>query len=144
MTFPDTYNLCAVNRTFVTKNIQPGEEMSTSVGEGSAHEWNNCLGSMMINEKIKEFQEELKQKDPALYAAMKKLSTTFDNDDLLLAGELHNINTLCLCLTKQLNKLQGQQYVKLCSKIIMHTMKEEQWTSTFTQDIVEYRLFYPC
>ena len=76
------------------KCSQPGEEMSTSGEEGGPHEWKKCLGSIMFHDKIKEFREELKQRDVALYTAMTQLTATFDNDDLLLAGELQNIDTL--------------------------------------------------
>ena len=66
----------------------------------------------MFKKKLKEFQNDLKKREPALYTAMTELTKKFKDDDLILAGELQNIDTLSVCLTKRTNKLQDLQYVK--------------------------------
>ena len=68
----------------------------------------------MFKVKLKEFQNNLKKREPALYTAMTELTKTFKDDDLILAGELQNIDTQSVCLTKRTNEMQDLQYVK-CS-----------------------------
>ena len=110
LTFGETFNMCTVDKTF--SNDLPDNEMCTSDEEGGTQNWDKCLGGAMFKEKVKDFQNDLKKREPALYTAMTELTKTFKDDDLILAGELQNIDTLSVCLTKRTNVLQDLQYVK--------------------------------
>ena len=114
LTFADTFNMCTVDKTFSKDLPMPDDKMCTSEEEGGAHNWNKCLGGIMFKKKLKEFQKDLKKREPALYTAMTELTKTFKDDDLILAGELQNIDTQSVCLTKRTNEMQDLQYVK-CS-----------------------------
>ena len=111
LTFADTYNMCTVNKTFTEDLPMPDDIVCTSE-EGGAHTWNKCLGGIMFKNKLHDFKQALKKRQPELYTAMTDLAKTFDDDDLILAGELQDIDTLSACLTKRTNVLQDLQYVK--------------------------------
>ena len=112
LTFGDTFSMCTVDKTFSKDLSMPDDKMCTSDEEGGTQNWKKCLGGAMFKEKLKEFQNDLKKREPALYTAITELTKKFKDDDLILAGELQNIDTLSVCLTKRTNELQDLQYVK--------------------------------